>query len=40
MGLDDLVETTGGQLDRRHNPVADRFAQYATDAASPARAQA
>jgi hypothetical protein len=29
MGLYDLVETPTGRLDRRRNPVADRFAEHA-----------
>jgi beta-glucosidase len=37
MGLYDLVETPHGHLDRRRNPVADRFAEHAL-AATPARA--
>ncbi len=40
MGLFDLVEQPGGRLDRRRNPVADRFAEHATlvraDAGTPA----
>lgn len=32
MGLFDLVETPSGRLDRRRNPVADRFAEHATTA--------
>jgi beta-glucosidase len=37
MGLYDLVETPSGRLDRRRNPVADRFHQHAT---APSRAVA
>lgn len=40
MGLYDLVESASGHLDRRRNPVADRFAEHATAAATPARARA
>jgi len=37
MGLYDLVEAPGGRLERRRNPVADRFADYATAAETAVR---
>lgn len=36
MGLYDLVETTSGHLDRRRNPLADRFLEHSTAASRAA----
>ncbi len=40
MGLFDLMETPSGRLDRRRNPVADRFAELASSSTPTVRAPA